>query len=402
VIGNDHTIQTFSPGSPASYIEADGTTVRVSLEGRGATGSGQVIDFGNGIIDITVTGSNHRTTLAFKTRLGEADIRNITVDGSLKKIDARFVNFDGDVSITGSLSEARFNNASGDSTFTIGSGGKDVRLAFGDVEDLSITSAAPIAELRARNWADTNSTVDLISAPSIKRIFTKNDFGASLALSGEGARKKVLDNVDIKGQVTGGTWVIQGNVGDIASWGILDAWSASISGDVKSLRVHGQTAGTITARSFDKIDLKGSVDSLLVLAGASLGDDGLLGGVDVDADTFGGGTIKSIHIRGPVTSSTFGAGIDPVDGILFNGNDDFVTGASRIGKLNIRGQVTDSFFLARNLTGDVNSPGGNDDHGRDDKGGNGNQGGGSDNDNQGRTRKTAHGHGMMARLLRRL
>ena len=59
-----------------------------------------------------------------------------------------------------------------------------------------------------------------------------------------------------------------------------------------------------------------------VLAGANLGSDGLLGGTGAAADTFGAGTIGTLHVSGAINSSSFiGAGVNPTDGTFGNGND---------------------------------------------------------------------------------
>jgi hypothetical protein len=107
-------------------------------------------------------------------------------------------------------------------------------------------------------------------------------------------------------------------------------------------------AGVVTATAIGKLLVKGNVTDALILAGARLGADHALGGTGANADTFSAGSINSVKIGGAVNGGTIGAGLDPVDGVLRNGNDAILGGvASRIAKLIVKGSASgDSYFAA--------------------------------------------------------
>ncbi len=94
-----------------------------------------------------------------------------------------------------------------------------------------------------------------------------------------------------------------------------------------------------------------------MLAGANLGSDDLLGGKVSAADTFSAGSIGKISINGSVTNSTFGAGLNPVDGIFRNGNDKVMGGAaSRIGSVNLKHGVDASTRFYAGAFGKIRTP----------------------------------------------
>src|SRR6185295_17894204 len=99
-------------------------------------------------------------------------------------------------------------------------------------------------------------------------------------------------------------------------------------------------------------------------------------------DSFSGGTIKDVKINGDFINSTIAAGVDPTDGILNNGNDTFLS-PSKIGHTKVKGDTTNSFFLASSIDG--KRGGDHDDH--DDHGNhNGNHNGVGENEHNDTTR----------------
>ncbi len=105
---------------------------------------------------------------------------------------------------------------------------------------------------------------------------------------------------------------------------------------------------TIAATAINSIFLGGDIKNSQVLAGTNLGNDNQLGGTGADADTFSSGRIGTINILGQAINSIIAAGLEPVDGIIKNGNDVIVGGnGSAILGLNIRGIADlDCYFAA--------------------------------------------------------
>jgi hypothetical protein len=90
-----------------------------------------------------------------------------------------------------------------------------------------------------------------------------------------------------------------------------------------------------------------NVSNSTILAGADLGADFALGGSGAAADTFRAGRIGAVTIKGSVTASVVAAGLNPLDGVLHNG-DAIIGGlTSKIAALTIKGSASaDSYFAA--------------------------------------------------------
>jgi len=202
-------------------------------------------------------------------------------------------------------------------------------------------------QFRAYSWdagsftAASLQAILLRPAPSFKRIFgIVGDLGIDLTLTGATHAFARLSAVIMNGTIREGRWQIDGDVIRISTANTNLAWSANVSGRVRDLRILGDAAGTLAAASFGMVTITGELNRATLLAGANLGADATLGGIGVDADTFGPGSIDRIAIGQRVRTSTIGAGLDPVNG-LFNDGDDVVLGgaASFIGSLAIRGPL---------------------------------------------------------------
>jgi hypothetical protein len=222
-------------------------------------------------------------------------------------------------------------------------------------------------------------------APSLEHLDSRGDFGADLAISGP-ARRDALKNVDIHGAITGGTWQVTGNTGEIQARSTASSWAANLNGNLKSLRVQGDASGLLAAHNIDTIDIKHNATGLTVLAGANLGSDAQLGGTGAAADTFTGATIKNININGNATNSTFAAGVNPTNS-LFGDSDDVFLSPSVIGKMKVKGTTTNSFFLATTVNA---KRGHHEGHDNEDQGNQGNGGGDDEGHNHQGNNGSAH------------
>ena len=83
-----------------------------------------------------------------------------------------------------------------------------------------------------------------------------------------------------------------------------------------------------------------------MLAGATLGEDGALGGIDADADMFAAGKVGTVRIKGSMTNSILGAGFAPVDGKFRDVNDGAIGGAaSPLTAFTVKGQMDAQSFV---------------------------------------------------------
>jgi len=156
-----------------------------------------------------------------------------------------------------------------------------------------------------------------ISAPDIDKLNSQGDFDATVNVTGTTKGAQVLGQVNIGGSVIGTStnpvrWAINGNSG--------------------------------------RIRIGGDVENLQLFAGAQLGHAGELTSPPA---TYSGTDVQSFEVGGSVSSSLISAGLDPVDGVLLNGNDTLLNGGA-IGSIFIKGLASnDSRFLASDLPTDA-------------------------------------------------
>ena len=72
-----------------------------------------------------------------------------------------------------------------------------------------------------------------------------------------GGRAGGPQDVDIHGAITGGTWQITGNTGDIDARSTAASWATNINGNLKSLRIHGDASRLAGRRhNIENIDIR--------------------------------------------------------------------------------------------------------------------------------------------------
>ena len=225
-----------------TFTDSDGDKVTVTLSGKSgsaeiarAVGSTEWGDILRIVLDNTGTTSNltitARSTIAGK--VAQTTIGGVTVNGSLAGLKAPAASLVGNLTVGGTLGALVLNEVSG---AMIRIGGTPttktaVTLKFGRVTDTSLVSGMPVGSLAAVQWREVDGTPDTITAPrvgtlsiagdTVKKI--AGDFGAGLALSGEGvlATAKVLTTARVKGAVAPSVWDIQGAVGAVTLSGAV-------------------------------------------------------------------------------------------------------------------------------------------------------------------------------------
>ncbi|HEX8913088.1 MAG TPA: hypothetical protein VF796_12060, partial [Humisphaera sp.] len=129
-------------------------------------------------------------------------------------------------------------------------------------------------------------------------------------------------------------------------------------GDVGSV-TFGSVTGTVAASgSIGTFATNGDVNGAEILAGANLGNDFKLGGTAQAADAYAAASIRKISVKGAVTGSIFGAGLNRVNNVFLD-NDDVVEGGAASQILSIsakRGVDTGSRFVAGSFGGTAKIP----------------------------------------------
>ena len=106
--------------------------------------------------------------------------------------------------------------------------------------------------------------------------------------------------------------------------------------------------GTVAVPSVEALTILGSTTNAKIYVGITLGQDGQPGGTGANADTYGQGTIGLFTVTGAMSGTAVRVGINPVDGLYGNGNDQLVGGtASSISGIVIGGALSaDTRFYA--------------------------------------------------------
>ena len=235
-----------------------------------------------------------------------------------------------------------------------------------------------------RSPAPTSSSLVRLNVPGTRPV-SQDTFVGDFANTATGGRRgaRFID------AVTGATFTMKGGTGQIyrgedgrislilndagagvtvviKSKGRLPLGDIDVRGTLRSMQVKtGDLSGTMFVRGMlgkltignvaGNIAVNGSITSILadsltdakILSGANLGDDALLGGEagTNNADLFGVGVIGAVKVRGAITRSIVGAGLNPGDGVIGN-DDDAVTPGSSIRSISAKSADETSRFYA--------------------------------------------------------
>jgi hypothetical protein len=284
---------------------------------------------------------------------------DIEVDGSLKAINAKAVNFTGGLNILGTVRSMTARDMT-DVDFGVGSSGPAMTLKLGHVANMRLTTATPIASLSVVSWGwleDTQNPgipfdqLSRISAPWMLKGASKGDFSAIVTLNGEGAPRTTLGSFKVGGMFAGEV-IVLGHVGSFSAASI-DGGLLLASGLVGSFTIGTAAEATLWAGSVGKVTV-GSILNLEVGAGASFtaGQFGAISDGDGSAVAWSAGSIADIKVKGQTVRARFAAGVNPVNGTLLD-DDDLAAGNGAIGRITLAGPASDVLFAAVTLPGQV-------------------------------------------------
>ncbi|MBX3385630.1 MAG: hypothetical protein KF768_03580 [Phycisphaeraceae bacterium] len=340
---------------------------RVDFIWAGA-GFGTVTKNQDGSFDIVTSGTTADTDISVDVRNGNrlTTIRNVTVNGSLDELWLARATFTGTIHVNGTVRRIDTANVVGSLSSAAGSGALiridgqtiETTFSFGQVSNLSIQTASGITALSTSGkWSDNDANPDLISAPFLRSLNIAGNFAAGIRLTASSATggAPTLGDVQINGQAGTNAWVIAGGAAEIAVASTALTFSASFAGTVNTFRTTSlDLRGTLAAAKFNSIQVARTISKATILAGANLGADGRLGGADANADAFTFGQILGLHVASKVVNSLIAAGLDPVDGVLNNGNDKIKGGnGSKFGPIVIGGPTSANarFFAGKFVNG---------------------------------------------------
>jgi hypothetical protein len=314
--------------------DADGTTITFNATGGGY---GTVTPSPDGFgVTLNSTGNLTAVSLLAGGGDGKFDLTFVTINGSVGSFSAPDGRLRGALTATTGFGAMTFGDVLGPTTITVPATSQVPSFTLGNVSELSIDSAVGIDAISVTSWYDTAGPADFIRAPWLGALTSTNNFYANIRLAGRGAGQTTLGPVNITGVIKRGAWSINGVGSSLSIFATTVYWSASFAGSVTSLSTGGSFRGMFTASSIGSITSGRDILLSGILAGAYLGDDGVLGGTGSNADTFGAGTIGTIDVFHNIAGVTIAAGLDPTDGVFRNGNDAIVGGtASSIGRITV-------------------------------------------------------------------
>lgn len=311
---------------PILYTDLDGTAVKISLAGNGA------MSLTPNAETLTLTGADQGTRLRITTKGGDGRtvLGSIVVDGAIKSITGTGVDLTGNISIAGSIRAMKLGDMLAGSPHTLTIGGtaaaKPASLNLRRVTDLSIDTHTPVNTLAVTDWDDTG-TDDLIAAPGLKNVTSKEDLAPSVRLESDQPGDAALGKVRLKG-VLSGVWSINGDVSSISAGSTAAGFRINVLGQLNKLATKSDFHGVLAAVDIGSVSIGGNASDAKLLAGADLGADAQIGGSGDARDLYFQGTIGNVSIKGQATGSVIGAGLDPANAVFGDG-DDFVTGKIR-------------------------------------------------------------------------
>lgn len=338
-----------------STVDEDGTLVKFSMRGGGYGEflPGEVE--GEAVLRLSET--NGASKFAISTKGGDKMTYvnlDIQVDGSLKSIDAKTTNFTGSLSVLGSLDALNALDVT-DFDMGVGSFGRAMTFKARDVTNLRMTTVAPIGAMTVASWSwveDLESDLppeelSRVTAPSLAKLTSKNDFSAIVVLTGEGAPRATLGTAKIGGGFSG-EMIVNGNVSTFTT-GLMGSGLLLASGTIARFSCGWAEEATVWASTIAKVEV-GTVINLEVGAGAtfSAGQIEALSGGDSSGVSWGAGVIGDIRVRGDAVRARFAAGVNPVNGVLLD-VDDLAAGNGTIGRISVGGAADDVAFAAVNM-----------------------------------------------------
>jgi hypothetical protein len=187
----------FTAGDPATFTDASGDTVTISIKGPG---TGQLLfeDAGNADpTSLVLTGTSPASSVTINAGGAGTRLGGMTVTGALKSLTARNTDLAGTLSVVGTVPKLQLRNASG--RIEIGSGGSTT-ITLAQARDLSITSASTIKSIKSNEWLDTDDTPDTITAPVVTSLTVKGamEIGVSADTIGKIVVSGALNGAEIR------------------------------------------------------------------------------------------------------------------------------------------------------------------------------------------------------------
>ena len=298
-----------------AVVPAAAVTPSVNLTGAGQA---QVVAQDGGFL-LQLNGTDTSTVVSLSTSDGSrVALTGIAASGALGSLDLANADLRGRADLAGGVGSLRLG-AVNLSQIVIGGAGAPV-LSLGQVTDSRVVAAGANLALTVERWASSSAGASRIEAAALKSLTSSGDLHTDLFLSGA-ASGFTLGAVQVGGSIVGGVWSVQGRASVISAGSTLGAWRLNIDGALTQFITRADASGDLAVASLQLLQVGRDARSLHLLVGADLGDDAALGGTGANADSFRTGTLARVRITGNLIDSSLYVSVDPVNGVLGDGND---------------------------------------------------------------------------------
>lgn len=310
----------------ASITDGLGNLFDFSFKGEGIV---KVLQEASGRLSLELTGGSGGEAITIKPKAGDGMIHSLISDAGAKSVNAKGVNFSGDIVFDGLV--GKFSGGAVADQHLVQFGGtatdKATKHTFDSFTNVTFISGAPVA-LTVGNWDDTDpdENPDTLTAPYSTGLTAKvGNWDAGIILTGESAPNGVVLKKFSAKTDAGGMWRLAGDAGKIAVGETGETFDVVVAGDVKGFTSKAGFTGLLAGHTLGKVGIKTDVNNARIIAGGDFDAAGL-------TSTF----IKSLSIGGAMTLTEVQAGVhfsndDPDDIVDFHGGIDHYIKSAKIG-----------------------------------------------------------------------
>ncbi|MDT7833571.1 Ig-like domain-containing protein, partial [Aquabacterium sp. OR-4] len=306
------------------------------------------------------------TTAATEVSIASADggrvaLTGIRADSHVGTLSLAVADLSGNASFAGSLGTLNLGQVRRSSINVAGGG--ETTINASELTDAVVVSPAATLTVKAGAWVSTVAGSNSLQAAALKSLAITGDCTSDLLLSGA-ATGFTLGTVQVGGSLAGGVWSVHGRGNAISAGSTGADWRLNVSQPLTQLITRGQASGQVAVASLQLLQVGGDARDLRLMVGADLGDDAALGGSGANADSFKAGTLARVRITGSLADSQILVSVDPVDGVLGDGNDrqlgtvlqrvqEFIVGGQLLGSTTV---VAPQFPSSVRVAGQAVSP----------------------------------------------
>lgn len=120
-----------------------------------------------------------------------------------------------------------------------------------------------------------------------------------------------------------------------------------VSGDLRTAKMNALAGNLLAGGTMNSVTIGADgTTNARILSGATLGADLAFGGTGDDADTYAAGFINKLTVKGIAANTLIAAGLDPINGLFVDGDDQVIGNTSLIRTLKVGAVDANTRFVA--------------------------------------------------------